>query len=99
MPEPAKPSIAARLAILYITIGALMVVWTVIYYFFYLNHGTPEGDHRLFWCIGFFFTGLTLMVIGFTLGRIGQAARHADLPPDAVINPATTAAPSAPPAV
>ncbi len=102
MPEPAKPSIAARLAIYYITIGALLDVWSAIYYAFYLR--TAESDHRTFWCAGFFFTGLTLTIIGFTLGRIGRAARHADLPPDPPRVPAPqpalpTTAPAAIPAM
>ncbi len=92
MPEPAKPSLAARLAIYYITIGALLDVWSALYYAFYLH--TAEVGQRHFWCVGFFATGLTLMLIGFTLGRIGRAARHADLLPEP---PKAQPAPAAPP--
>jgi hypothetical protein len=31
---------------------------------------------------GFFFTGLVLIVVGATIGRIGRSARHAELPPE-----------------
>src|SRR5205823_8454952 len=37
-----------------------------------------------YWCFGFFLTGVTLLVIGLALGRIGRAARHAELPPPEV---------------
>jgi hypothetical protein len=82
MPEPNKPSPSARLALFYITAGALLVVWTALAYWFYLVPRVPDGtDSRYFWCYGFFFTGLVLMIIGFAVGRIGRAARHAELPP------------------
>ncbi len=101
MPERSKPSIGARLAIFYITIGALLDVWTAIYYSFYLHRQVGAGDNRLFWCVGLFFTGVTLMVIGFTLGRIGRSARHADLPPDPVkvVAPPPASPPATVPAV
>jgi hypothetical protein len=92
MAEPSKPSGAARLSILYITIGALMVVWTTLYYFFFLDHSGPAGSLH-FWCYGFFFTGLTLIIIGVAVGSIGRAARHAELPPDPLVpKPAAPAA-------
>jgi hypothetical protein len=98
MAETSKPSGAARLSILYITIGALMGVWTVLYYFFYLNHTAPPGDSRYFWCYGFFFTGLTLIAVGVAVGRIGRAARHAELPPDPlVVKPPVAPVPGTPP--
>jgi hypothetical protein len=85
MPEPSKPSASARLSIFYITIGALMVVWTVLYHVFYLQPHVPDrGSSPYFWCYGFFFTGLTLMAIGFAVGQIGRAARHAEVPPPPV---------------
>jgi hypothetical protein len=82
MPEHSKPSASARLSIFYITLGALMGVWTVLYYVFYLVPRVPDrGSSPYFWCYGFFFTGLTLMAIGFAVGQIGRAARHAEVPP------------------
>jgi hypothetical protein len=76
-----KPSGSARTAIAYVTAGALIVVWTVIYWFYLRHH--PEGleDAAYYWVYGFFFTGLVLLTIGLALGRIGRSARHADLPP------------------
>jgi hypothetical protein len=103
MPERSKPSVGARLAIFYITAGALMNVWTVVYYAFYLHRQAGTGDNRLFWCVGFFFTGVILMFIGFALGRIGRSARQADLPPDPLRvvapQPVAPASPAAVPVV
>ncbi len=76
-----KTSGAARMAVIYVTIGALLDVWTTIWYIWMNRHGT-ETDGPYFWCYGFFFTGLTLMIIGLALGQIGRAARHAEAPAD-----------------
>jgi hypothetical protein len=76
-----KTSGAARTAVMYITIGAIVDVWTVLWYVWMNKHGTAT-DAPYFWCYGFFLTGLTLMIIGLALGRIGRAARHAEAPVD-----------------
>jgi hypothetical protein len=69
-------------AIIYITLGALMDIWTAVYYFVYRNEVPPQDARsQLFWVAGFFFTGLVLIVIGFAMGPIGRAARQAELPP------------------
>jgi hypothetical protein len=82
MPILSKPSGAARTAVMYITAGALIDVWSIIYWA-YLNHHAPEhGDAPYYWVYGFFLTGVVLLVIGLALGRIGRAARHAELPPE-----------------
>jgi hypothetical protein len=80
MPILSRPSSAAPTAVLYVTAGALIQVWTVIWYWYLYNH-PPLHDATYYWCYGFFLTGLTLFIIGLTLGRIGRAARHAELPP------------------
>jgi uncharacterized membrane protein YhdT len=79
-PILSKPSSAARTAVMYITLGALMVVWTVVWYLYLNRHG--GSDLAYFTDYGFFFTGLVLIVIGITIGRIGRSARHAELPPE-----------------
>jgi hypothetical protein len=68
------------MAVLYVTAGALIGVWTGTWYWYLHNH-PPVEDRPYYWCLGFFLTGLTLFVIGLTLGQIGRAARHAELPP------------------
>jgi hypothetical protein len=92
-------STAARTALIYITAGALVVIWTVVWYI-YLHNNPPETNSVYYWCTGFLMTGLAFVLIGFGLGRIGRAARHADVPPEgvtlAVMNPQPNAAAPAP---
>ena len=77
-----KPSFAPSTAIIYITIGALLDVWTAVYYFTFMNDGSPESRQTAtFWLGGFFLTGIIFMVIGFALGPIGRAPRQAEMPP------------------
>jgi hypothetical protein len=80
MPLLSRPSAAARTALIYITLGALIVIWSAIW-FVYLKNSTEVKYSTWYFCTGFFLTGLTLFVIGLALGRIGRAARHAELPP------------------
>ncbi len=99
MPILSKPSSAARTALIYITSGAILDIWTGVW-FAYLRSHTPEGDTPYYWCAGFFITGLVLMVLGFAVGQIGRSARHAELPPPevtpAAVNAEQTAAARAP---
>ena len=87
---------SARMSIVYITAGTLIDVWTAVYYF--LIHRpeatrNPDGGHdsSLFWLAGFFLTGLSLLVIGVLVGRIGQAAGKAEVAPTAAVPVATDA--------
>ncbi len=81
MPPPvmSKPSKAAHMAIAYVTLGALLMVWSAIWYCWMLNHQAPadqpHNDAPFYWCAVVFFTGLTVFVIGLALGRIGRAGR------------------------
>ena|SRR5581483_2230869 len=99
-----QASSAARTALIYITAGALIVIWTGVWYL-YLHNNPPDTSSVYYWCGGLLLTGLTLMVIGFGLGRIGRAARHADMPAEvsptmAVAAPANaTPAPTVAPAI
>jgi hypothetical protein len=87
MPILSKPSSAARMSVLYVTVGALMCVWASIWYA-WLRHIDPEGSSvQYYWCLGFFLSGVVLLVIGLALGRIGRAARHAELPLEAPGSP------------
>jgi len=80
MPLSANP--AARSALSYITIGALMDVWSTIW-FWYMRSADSQHRDPYWWyiCAGVFFSGLVLMAIGFMVGRIGREARRADAPP------------------
>jgi len=82
MPLLSKPSFGPRTALIYITVGALLDVWTVVWYFWFARDQTGTvSSNTWFWLTGLFLTGLVFMVIGFYLGRIGRAARKAELPP------------------
>jgi hypothetical protein len=76
-----QPSSAARTSLAYITLGALLIVWTTIWYF-YLR-ANPEGVSMRTWYInyGLLATGAVLLAIGLAVGQIGRQARHAELPP------------------
>jgi hypothetical protein len=83
MPILSNPSGAARTSVAYITIGALTDVWSGVWYW-YLSEHPPERDVAWYLCWGLLLTGSVLVVIGLALGRIGRAARHAELPPEEV---------------
>ncbi len=73
-----KSSSAPGFALFYITIGALMTIWSAVWYMM----ATPESRVGQIICLGLFLTGLAFLVIGFGLGRIGRAAREAELDPE-----------------
>src|SRR5947209_2672621 len=73
---------AARSALTYVTVGALMDVWATIWYW-YMRSEPPGYRDPMWWyvCTGMLLSGLVLIVIGLLIGRIGREARHADAPP------------------
>jgi hypothetical protein len=89
-----QPSSSARTALIYITVGAVSVIWTGIWYLYLLNN-PPEAHGVYYWCGGFLLTGFTLMLIGFMVGQIGRSARHADNLPQEVSQAMATAIPAA----
>ncbi len=92
-----QASSAARAALTYITVGALTVIWTVVWFVYLRNH-PPETNTVYYFCGGLLATGLALMVIGFAVGRIGRTARRADMPaeiaPPAVVAPTAAVTPT-----
>ena len=83
MPILNKLTGAFPTALIYITAGTLIAIWTLVYWAF----NTPETRDGFFWVVGFLLTGLSLLAIGLLLGKIGRAARSAELPP-AEVTPA-----------
>jgi hypothetical protein len=79
MPILSQPAFGPKLAISFITGGALIDVWTVVWRYTV----APEvlAPAQRFWFMGLLLTGLTFVVIGAFLGSIGRAARKAELPP------------------
>lgn len=81
-----NPAFGPKVALLYVTAGALIDVWTAVYYYAYgrgkMNDANPGDDNTTwFWVVGFFLTGLVLIVLGLVLGPLGRAARESELPP------------------
>jgi hypothetical protein len=77
-----QPAFGPRTAIIYITVGTLIDVWTAVWYFaFARDDAGAISRNTQFWLLGLFLTGLTLILIGFFLGQIGRSARKAELPP------------------
>ena len=83
MPILNKLTGAFPTALIYITAGTIIAIWTVVYWAF----NTPATRDGFFWVVGFLLTGLSLLAIGLLLGKIGRAARSAELPP-AEVTPA-----------
>ena len=82
-PTLSKPSSAAPTSLFYITVGALMTVWSGIWYACLHNAGSSSIAMN-YVCIGCLVSGLVLLFIGFSLGPIARWARHAELPPGEV---------------
>jgi hypothetical protein len=81
---PSSTSPAARISLIYITIGSLIVIWTGVWYL-YLHNNPPvvtDAAHLapvFYWVGGLGVTGAVLIVIGLAVGRIGTSARQADV--------------------
>ncbi len=91
-------STAARTALTYITVGALIVIWAGVWYV-YLHNNPPETQTSYYWCSGFLVTGLLLSVIGLALSMINRAAQQATLAATAAaVNAQTNAAATPAPA-
>ncbi len=83
MPILSHPAFGPRTALGYVTGGALLCVWTLVWYF------TREYDltrNQWFWLSGLFLTGTTFIFLGLVLGPLGRAARQSELPPQAALN-------------
>jgi len=78
MPILSEPSFGPRTALAYVTGGALIDVWTLVWYFTREGELTPTGQ---FWVVGLALTGLTFVTLGLLLGPLGRSARQAELPP------------------
>ena len=78
MPILSQPSFGPRTALAYVTGGALIDVWTLVWYF---TRDEALSSTTQFWVIGLGLTGLTLVTLGLLLGRLGRAARQSELPP------------------
>lgn len=92
MPLLSHPAFGPRAALAYITIGSLLDIVVACWYIFMVDKERPFEENRVVYFVltTLFLIGLTLLVIGLMLGRIGQSARRAELPPPEAL-PAETA--------
>ena len=74
-------------AIVYITVGVLMTVWTSVWLVF--HPGIPKDEY--FWPVGLLISGIAILCIGLFLGSIGRAAKKAEMPPAEVTQAAANA--------
>lgn len=65
-------------AIWYVTIGTLMVIWSGLWYFFFLLPDSNPSAWQRFVCAGMILSGLAIGVIGLLFGPIGRSSKGAD---------------------
>ncbi len=75
-----KPSSAPYTSLTFITIGVVMAIPSAAWYSMFNPH-----DVARFICVSLFFLGMAFMIIGFSVGYIGRAARQVELAPSEVI--------------
>ena len=82
-PILSKPSSAAPTSLVYITLGAVLTVWSGIW-FMYLRNNPPGHQFVHYVDTGCLLTGIVFLLIGFGLGPMARFARQAELPPQEV---------------
>jgi hypothetical protein len=82
MPILTQPSSGPKVALIYITVGLLIDVWVAVWWFFFTRTRSDVPMTEWFILSGLFLTGLTLALIGFSMGRLGRSARQMELPPE-----------------
>ncbi|HUQ68220.1 MAG TPA: hypothetical protein VM165_01780 [Planctomycetaceae bacterium] len=65
-------------AILYVTIGTLMMIWAGLYYYYFLMPLPNPPAWQSFACVGTILSGLAVAAIGLLFGMIGRGAKAAD---------------------
>ncbi len=65
-------------AIMYVTIGTLLVIWAGLAYYFFLKDNPDAPPWQTFFCVGTILSGLAVGAIGLLFGLIGRSAKPAD---------------------
>jgi hypothetical protein len=78
-----KQSITAKIAIMYLTAGALILVWSAVWFCYQRNHGADSALWE-YVCYGCLLTGGVITSIGLALGGITWATRPAQTPPEQI---------------
>jgi hypothetical protein len=87
MESTTKGSAAARMAVMYLTVGVLLMIWSLIWWAYMARH-EPSGDGIWYLCYGCLLSGAAFTLIGLIMGHVGRSARQADLPPTVSTTPA-----------
>ena len=75
---------AARTALVYVTVGALTIIWSGVW-LVYLLRNPPTQSWVFYVVTGFIISGVSLLLLGLGLGRLGRAARDAEEPAATVV--------------
>ena len=93
MPQTVRrPSRGAKYAIYYLTVGALIMIWSAVWFYYLMHHEYPAGDGRYYLCTGLMLSGAAVFLIGSAIGWIGRETKQADVPVATVATPATAPA-------
>ena len=65
-------------AILYVTVGTLLMIWSCLTYYYFLMNNPEAPAWANFLCIGTILSGLAIASIGLLFGVIGRGAKAAD---------------------
>ena len=79
MPMMTQPAFGPKLSIGFITGGALLAAWCLVWRTTVAPTHLTESANFWFW--GLLLTGAIFVMIGAFLGSIGRAARKSELPP------------------
>jgi len=73
-PIQSKPS-GTSTSLVYITLGALLTVWSGIWFLYNNNTETPSRGVQ-YVCLGLLMTGIALLAIGFFVGSMARRAHE-----------------------
>ena len=65
-------------AILYVTVGTLLMIWSVLTYDYFLMNNPSAPAWQNFLCVGTILSGFAIASIGLLFGLIGRGAKGAD---------------------
>ena len=85
-------------AILYVTIGTLLMIWSGLWYFYFLRPDPNPPAWESFTCMGTILSGFAIAAIGLMFGLIGRGAKAADTTVGVAATPAVVPTPVVDPA-
>ena len=63
---------------MYVTIGTLLMIWSGLWYYYFLKPDPNPPAWQMFTCVGTIMSGVAIAVIGLLFGLIGRGAKGAD---------------------